>query len=57
MIDFWINNGSGWNVELIDSQYINNSTYTPLSTSFYVNWPVELRSTKQGIINIEEKDQ
>ena len=23
MIDVWINNGSGWNVELLESQYIN----------------------------------
>ena len=23
MIDVWINNGSGWYVELIESQYIN----------------------------------
>ena len=26
MIDVWINNGSGWNVESIQSQYINIST-------------------------------
>ena len=30
MIDVWINNGSGWNVESIESQYINVSTYRPL---------------------------
>ena len=30
MADVWINEGSGWNVELIDSQYINISTYRPL---------------------------
>ena len=28
MIDVWINNGSGWNVETIESQYINISTYS-----------------------------
>ena len=27
MIDVWINKGSGWNVESIESQYINISTY------------------------------
>ena len=27
MIDFWINKGSGWNVESIESQYIKISTY------------------------------
>ena len=26
MIDVWINNGSGWIIELIESQYINIST-------------------------------
>ena len=31
MIDVWINNGSGWIIELIESQYINISTYRPLS--------------------------
>ena len=30
MIDVWINDGSGLNVELIESQYINVSTYRPL---------------------------
>ena len=27
MTDVWINNGSGWNVESIESQYIDISTY------------------------------
>ena len=31
LIDVWINQGSGWNVEPIESQYINLSTYRPLS--------------------------
>ena len=30
-IDNWSNEGSGWIVESIDSQYINNSTFKPLS--------------------------
>ena len=30
MIDVWINNGSGWIIELIETQYINISTYTLL---------------------------
>ena len=29
MIDVWINNRSGWIIKLIESQYINISTYTP----------------------------
>ena len=31
MTDVWSNNGSGWNVESIKSQYINISTFRPLS--------------------------
>ena len=29
-IDAWINRGSGWIIELTESQYINISTYKPL---------------------------
>ena len=57
MIDVWINNGSGWNVESIESQYINISTYRPLSGSFYMELPVELRSPRKGLINIKYKDK
>ena len=45
MIDVWI--GSGWNVESVELQYINISTYRPLSGSSYMNLPVELRSPKK----------
>ena len=34
MIDNWINEGSGCIIELIECQYINISTYRPLSGSF-----------------------
>ena len=55
MIDVWINNGSGWIIELIESQYINISTYRPLSGSSYMELPVELRSPRKGLINIKNK--
>ena len=57
MIDVWINNGSGWNVESIESQYINISTYRPLSGSSYMDLPVELRSPKNVLIHIKNKDK
>ena len=57
LIDVWINNGSRWNVESIESQYINISTYRPLSGSFHMDLPVELRIPKKGLINIKNKDQ
>ena len=40
MTNIWINNGSGWNVESIESQYINISTYRPLFGSLYIDLPV-----------------
>ena len=57
MIDVWINNGSGWNVESIESQCINISTYRPLAGSSYIELPAELRRPKKGLINIKNKDK
>ena len=56
MIDVWINNGPGWIIELIESQYINISTYRPWSGSSYVDIPIELKSSRKGLINIKNKD-
>ena len=47
-IDNWINEGPGWIVELIESQYINISIYRPLSGRFYIKLAVELKSSKKG---------
>ena len=57
MIDAWINERSGWIVQSIESQYINISTYRPLSGSSYIDLPVKLRSLKKGLINSKNKDQ
>ena len=57
MIDVWINNESGWIIELIESQYINISTYRPLSGRSYMGLPAELRSPRKGLINIKNKDK
>ena len=46
MIDNWINEGSGWIIEFIESQYINISTYRPLPGSSYIDLPVELKNQK-----------
>ena len=56
-IDVWINEGSGLIVKSIESQYIDISTYTPLSGSSYMDLPVELKSPRKGLINIKNKDQ
>ena len=37
--DNWINEGSSWINELIESQYVNISTYRPLLESSYVKLP------------------
>ena len=47
MIDFRINNESSWIIELIEFQYINISTYRPLSKCFNIDLPVELKSQKK----------
>ena len=57
MIDVWVNEGSVWIVESIESQYINISTYRPLSGSPYINLPVELKSPRKRLINIKNKDR
>ena len=57
MIDVWVNEGSGWNVESIQSQYINISTYRSLSGSSYMDLHVELKSLRKGLISIKNKDQ
>ena len=57
LIDNWINEGSGWIVESIESQYINISTYRLLSGSSHINLPAELRSSKKGLISIKNNDQ
>ena len=53
----WINEWSGWIVALIDSQYINVLTYVQLSGSSYTKLPADLRSSKNGLINIKNNDQ
>ena len=57
MIDNWINEGSGWIIDIIESQYINISTYRPLSGSSYIDLPVELKNPRKGLINIKNKDK
>ena len=56
-IDNWINEGSSWIIALIESQYINVSTYRPLSGSSYIKLLVDLKSPKKGLINIKNNDQ
>ena len=56
-IDNWVNEETGWIVELIESQYINILTCKPLSGSSYVKLSAELKSPKKGLINIKNNDE
>ena len=47
MIDNWINEGSGWTIEVIVSQYISISTCRPLSGISYIDLPAELKNPKK----------
>ena len=55
-LDNWISHGSGWVVEEIYSQYLNLSSYLPLSGSTYIKLPVELKHPMKGLINIKNDD-
>ena len=55
-LDNWISNESGWIVEDIYSQYLNVSSYLPLSSSTYIKLPDELKHPKKGLINIQNND-
>ena len=55
-IDAWINEGSGWIIELIESRYINISAYKPLVGSSYIDLPIELRIPRKKLINIKNND-
>ena len=39
-IDDWINEGSGWMIESVDTEYVNISIYSPLSGSTYTESPL-----------------
>ena len=56
-IDAWINRGSGWIIELIESQYINISTCIPLVGSSYIKLPIELKHPRKGLITIKNNDE
>ena len=56
-LENWISShGSGWIVEEIISQYLNVSSYLPLSGSTYVKLPKELNHPMKGLINIQNDD-
>ena len=55
-IDNWINEGSGWIIESIESQYVNISIYRPLIGSTYIELADKLKNPMKGLINIKKND-
>ena len=56
-IDAWINEGSGWIVESIESQYINITTYKPLVGRSYIDLPIELRNPRKKLRRASRKNR
>ena len=56
-LENWISHVSGWNVEEIISQYLNISSYKPLSGSTYCKLPKELSNSMEGLTNIQHSDK
>ena len=55
-LENWISHGSGWNVDSILNQYLNISSYKPLSGSTYCKLPKELCHPIKGLINIQNNN-
>ena len=55
-LDNWINEGSGWVIEMVNDQYLNISWYAPLLGSSFIELPKELNNSKKGLINLRNSD-
>ena len=55
-IDNWINLGSGWIIESVDSEYVNISAYSPLVGNTYIELPDWLKNSRRDLINIKNND-
>ena len=55
-LENWVSNGSGWIVEEIINQYLNVSSYLPLSGSTYIKLLVELQHPMKMLVNIKNDD-
>ena len=52
-----VSEGSGWVIDQIDSHYINVTLYKPLNGGSYIELPMELRNSKEGLINMKNEDE
>ena len=55
-LENWVIHGSGWIVQEIISQFLNVSSYLPLSGSTYIKLPAELQHPMKELINIKNND-
>ena len=55
-LENWVSNGSGWIIEEIISQFLNVSSYLPLSGSTYIKLSEALSHPMKGLININNND-
>ena len=55
-LENWISHSSGWIVEETISQYLNLSSYLPLSGSTYIKLPDDLKHPMKRLINIQNND-
>ena len=51
----WINEGSGWIIELTDGKFVYVFIYSPLLGISYMELPEGLRNSKKVLINIKTK--
>ena len=52
----WINQRSRWIVESVEGFHLNVSSYSPLIGSTYIKLPDELKSSRKGLIKIQNDD-
>ena len=55
-VDNRINEGSGWIIESLESEYVNISAYNPLVGSTYIDLPDGFKHRVKGLINITNND-
>ena len=55
-INNWINEGSGWVIDLINSQYLNVSAYAPFLGGTFIELCDKLKNPKNGLINLRNND-
>ena len=55
-VDNWLKEGSGWVIELMETEYVNISVYSALSGSTYIKLPHKLRNSVKCLINIKNND-